>query len=100
MTAADDAAIARWLRGRPGWRHDAQRGALVRDYAFADFERAFAFMAAVAIRAQASDHHPEWSNVHRRVTVAWTTHDAGGVSARDLELAAYGDGVAAALGAA
>ncbi len=99
MTAADDATIARWLAGHPGWRHDAVRGALIRDHAFADFERAFAFMAAVAIRAQARDHHPEWHNVHRHVTVAWTTHDAGGVSARDFEMAAYGDTVAAALGA-
>jgi 4a-hydroxytetrahydrobiopterin dehydratase len=71
----------------PVWRHDAERDAIVRDFRFADFAQAFGFMTAVAIHAEKQDHHPEWSNVYNRVTVLLTTHDAGGLSARDARLA-------------
>lgn len=60
---------------------------LHRDFAFADFAAAFGFMASVAVVAEASGHHPEWSNIYNRVTVDLTTHDAGGITQRDIDLA-------------
>lgn len=76
------------LEGLPDWDHDEARDAIVRDFAFADFSEAFAFMTRVALLAEAANHHPEWSNVWNRVTIALTTHDAGGLSHRDSDLAA------------
>jgi len=69
----------------PGW--ELVGGKLHRELRFADFSRAFGFMASVAVVAEARDHHPEWSNVYNRVVVDLTTHDAGGISERDFELA-------------
>lgn len=77
----------------PQWKFDAHRGAISRRYAFADFTEAFAFMAQVALIAERSDHHPEWSNVYNRVDVTLTTHDAGGLTQRDIDLAARADAV-------
>ena len=62
-------------------------GKLHRDFAFADFVHAFRFMTAVALVAEKLGHHPEWSNVYNKVLVDLTTHDAGGISALDFELA-------------
>ena len=73
------------LASLPGWDRDGEK--LYREFGFADFPRAFGFMAAIAIRAEAMNHHPEWLNVHANVKVWLTTHDVGGVSARDLALA-------------
>ena len=67
------------------WR--VEGGKLVREYRFRDFADAFAFMTACALRIHALDHHPEWSNVYSRVRVELVTHDAGGITARDVELA-------------
>jgi 4a-hydroxytetrahydrobiopterin dehydratase len=81
-----EAEIEAALEGLPGWIVlDAK---LHREYRFADFVHAFAFIAAAAALAEAMGHHPEWSNVYNRVTVDLTTHDAGGITAKDLELAA------------
>lgn len=74
-----------------GWDHDVARDALVKSFHFADFNAAFGFMARVALMAEKLDHHPEWSNVYNRVTILLTTHDAGGLSARDLTLARFID---------
>ena len=71
----------------PEWSFDEERAALFRSYKFADFCEAFAFMTRVAIEAEKADHHPEWANVYNRVDVWLTTHDAGGVSDRDIALA-------------
>jgi len=60
----------------------------VRAYRFKDFTHAFAWMTRVALLAEKADHHPEWSNVYNRVEVRLTTHDAGGLTARDITLAA------------
>jgi len=68
-------------------------GKLQRELAFADFVEAFAFMTKVALIAEAMGHHPEWSNVWNRVTIALTTHDTGGLSDLDLELARRIDGL-------
>ena len=78
----------------PAWRHDpAAGGSITREFRFADFAQAFGFMAQVAIVAEKRDHHPDWSNVYDRVRITWTTHDAGGLSMRDVELAGLVDAV-------
>lgn len=73
------------LRGLPGW--SLAQGKLHREYKFADFVHAFGFMATAAIAIEKMNHHPEWSNVWNKVVVDLTTHDAGGISAKDIELA-------------
>jgi 4a-hydroxytetrahydrobiopterin dehydratase len=69
------------------WDYDETRDALTRTFVFADFVEAFGFMTRVAILAEKADHHPEWSNIYNRVDVLLTTHDAGGLSSRDVALA-------------
>lgn len=88
-----DAEIAAALAQIPAWRLES--GALRRSYRFPDFVRAFAFMTACALRIQEMDHHPEWSNVYGSVEVTLVTHDSGGVTARDLELARRMESLAA-----
>ena len=76
----------------PEWRFSAERGGMItREFRFASFAQAFGFMASVAIIAEKMDHHPEWSNVYNRVEVVLTTHDAGGVTGRDIALARFMD---------
>jgi 4a-hydroxytetrahydrobiopterin dehydratase len=79
------------LAALPDWRFDKRRGAITREYTFADFTEAFAFMAQVALVAERVNHHPEWFNVYNRVDVILTTHDAGGLTQRDIDLAACAD---------
>jgi 4a-hydroxytetrahydrobiopterin dehydratase len=69
------------------WDYDEARDALTRSFLFADFSEAFAFMTRVALLAEKFDHHPEWSNVWNRVDMLLTTHDAGGLSERDVRMA-------------
>jgi len=75
------------LDGLPDWDYDEGRDAITRRFTFADFSEAFAFMTRVALLAEKADHHPEWSNVWNRVEITLTTHDAGGLSGRDIEMA-------------
>lgn len=82
-----DADLAEALASLPGWTLRTDGLALVRDFRFADFSAAFGFMTRVALYAEKADHHPEWSNVWNKVHVTLTTHDAGGVSARDVAMA-------------
>lgn len=80
------------------WRWSAERGGTIsRQYVFGDFAQAMGFMAQVAIVAERRNHHPEWFNVYHRVDVTLTTHDVGGLSLKDIELARFMDQVAAAL---
>ena len=79
------------LLSLPGWVREGDK--LYREFSFADFSRAFGFMAAAAIQAQAMNHHPEWFNVYATVKVWLTTHDAGGITQRDLDLAAVMTGL-------
>jgi len=83
----DPAARTNALAALPNWTHDATRDAITRQFKFDDFCAAFAFMTQVALHAEKADHHPEWSNVYNRVDILLTTHDAGGLSARDVALA-------------
>ncbi|MEO5696620.1 MAG: 4a-hydroxytetrahydrobiopterin dehydratase [Burkholderiaceae bacterium] len=69
------------------WQHDAARGAITRSFEFVDFVQAFSFMTQLALIAEKRNHHPEWSNVYNRVDITLTTHDAGGLSQSDIDLA-------------
>jgi 4a-hydroxytetrahydrobiopterin dehydratase len=84
LDAAARAALPATL---PAWTVAADRDAIRRAFRFADFSEAWAFMSRVALLAEAQDHHPEWSNVYNRVEIVLSTHDAGGLSERDVRLA-------------
>lgn len=71
----------------PGWSLAREGKAIERKFEFADFSAAFAFMTRVALLAEKADHHPEWFNVYNRVEITLTTHDAGGLSERDVKMA-------------
>ena len=94
----DDAALADAVAGLAGWQLDRDAGAIRRSFRFADFIEAFGFMARVALRAQAMDHHPNWSNSYNRVDITLSTHSAGGVSRNDVELAKAIDKLAGEAG--
>ena len=93
----EDAAIAAALSALPGWSLDG--GKLFTEFRFADFNAAFGFMARVALEAERANHHPEWFNVYNQVRVHLTTHDAGGITQLDLDLASSMNVFAATLGA-
>ena len=88
-----DTELQQALEALPGW--SLEGGKLLRVYQFRDFVEAFAFMTASALRVQEMDHHPEWSNVYGTVRVELVTHDSGGVTARDAELAGKLEAIAA-----
>lgn len=79
------AAVESKLAALPGWSLNSDK--LYRRFVFADFVEAFGFMSRVALLAETADHHPEWSNVYNRVEIYLTTHDAGGITERDFDLA-------------
>ena len=81
------------LDGLPDWDYDEGRDAITRTIVFTDFAEAFGFMTQVALLAERADHHPEWLNVWNRVEITLTTHDAGGLSSRDVDLATAIDGI-------
>ena len=95
MAKLTDAEISAGLASLPGWT--VQLGKLHREYKFADFAHAFGFMATAAPTIEKNDHHPEWANVYNRVTVDLTTHSAGGITKKDLDLAALLEGIAKQL---
>lgn len=84
LDAAARAALPATL---PGWSPVPGRDAIRRDFRFKDFSEAWGFMSRVALLAEAADHHPEWRNVWNRVEIVLSTHEAGGLSARDVRLA-------------
>jgi 4a-hydroxytetrahydrobiopterin dehydratase len=94
---APDARAAA-LAALPGWRPSDGRDAIARSFRFADFGAAWGFMARVALVAERMDHHPEWFNVYSRVDITLSTHDAGGLSERDIRMATEIDRIAAAAG--
>ncbi len=85
--------VARLLADHPEWALAREGKAIARTFRFKDFSEAWGFMSRVALLAEAQDHHPEWFNVYNRVEVTLTTHDAGGLSARDARMAAAIDGL-------
>lgn len=84
--ALSDEQISTHLASHPDW--ELVDGKLHRELRLGDFVTAFGFMARVAIVAEKMNHHPEWSNVYDRVTIDLTTHDAGGITELDFQLAA------------
>ena len=78
----------------PGWAAADGREAIVRSFRFKDFNQAFGFMTRIALAAEKLDHHPEWSNVYNRVSVVLSTHECGGISQRDIDMARFIDTLA------
>ena len=87
MTRPGKIGAAAALKDLSGWTAVEGRDAIHRQYRFADFATAFAWMTRVALSAEKLDHHPEWFNVYNRVDVTLATHDAGGVTELDVQLA-------------
>lgn len=87
MKKLDPADRSAALRDLPNWRDVSGRDAISRSFVFADFNAAFAFMTHVALLAEKMDHHPEWFNVYNKVDVTLSTHDAGGVTEKDITMA-------------
>lgn len=85
MTVLNDAELTTALTRLKGW--ERRENTIVRDFEFDDFVGAWGFMSSIALLAQAMDHHPDWSNVYNRVSIALTSHDAGGITERDVQLA-------------
>jgi 4a-hydroxytetrahydrobiopterin dehydratase len=86
------------LKDLRGWSEAKGREAIERTFVFRDFNEAFGFMCRAALVAEKNDHHPEWRNVYKTVEVVLATHDAGGVTARDIELAKAMNTIAAQFG--
>ena len=86
VSKLDDAELQQRLPEIPGWSFE--KGKLHREFSFSDFVEAFSFMTRVALLAETRNHHPDWSNVYNRVVIDLNTHDVGGVSERDIDLAA------------
>jgi 4a-hydroxytetrahydrobiopterin dehydratase len=87
------------LKRLPQWELAKDREAIIRKFKVVDFDAAFAFMTRAALLAAKMDHHPEWFNVYNKVDVTLTTHDAGGVTHKDIDLATAMDGYAALMSA-
>jgi 4a-hydroxytetrahydrobiopterin dehydratase len=87
VSKLDDQTRVLALTDLPHWDYDSEAQGIRRTFSFTDFAEAFAFMTRVAILAEKADHHPEWFNVYNRVEILLTTHDAGGLSERDISLA-------------
>ncbi len=94
MTRPAKIGAAAALSQLEGWASVADKDAIGKTFKFADFNAAFGFMTRVALMADKLDHHPEWFNVYNRVEVVLTTHDADGVSALDVTMAKFMDGIA------
>ena len=92
MNKLNDTEIAEGITALPDW--SIVGGKLHREYRFPDFAHAMGFLMTAAPSIERLDHHPEWSNVYNRVTVDLTTHDAGGITRKDLALAALLEGIA------
>ena len=94
VSKLDDEARGVALSNNPHWNYDPEAQGIRRTLRFTDFAEAFGFMTRVAILAEKADHHPEWFNVYNRVEMLLTTHDAGGLSQRDIDLATAIDAIA------
>ena len=90
-TRMNETEITEAMSTLDGWRRVSDREAIAKTFKFADFNVAFGFMARVALKAEQMNHHPEWFNVYNRVDVTLATHDAGGLTGLDVELASFMD---------
>jgi 4a-hydroxytetrahydrobiopterin dehydratase len=88
------------LKDLSGWSELGDREAITRTFIFKDFNEAFGFMTRAALVAEKNDHHPEWRNVYKTVEVVLATHDADGVTARDIKLAEAMNAIAGQFGVA
>jgi 4a-hydroxytetrahydrobiopterin dehydratase len=95
MKKLTDAKISSAVSKLPGWK--VANAKLHREYKFPDFAHAFGFMATAAPLIEKMQHHPEWANVYNKVTVDLTTHDAGGITQKDVDLAVLLEGIAKKL---
>ena len=93
VSRLDDTARDAAMQQLPQWTYYADAKGIRRSFRFGDFAEAFGFMTRVAILAEKADHHPEWFNVYNRVDILLTTHDAGGLSQRDVNLATAIDAI-------
>lgn len=89
--ALSDADRLAGLQNVPRWTYDEASASITRAFEFKDFSEAFGFMSRVALLAESAGHHPDWSNSYNKVTIVLSTHDAGGSSQKDLDLAAQID---------
>ncbi|MCS6809924.1 MAG: 4a-hydroxytetrahydrobiopterin dehydratase [Tepidimonas sp.] len=99
MTPLEGTTLSSALAQVPAWTFDAERHAIRRALRFADFNAAFGFMTRVALEAERRNHHPEWFNVYNRVDMLFSTHEAGGLTERDIDFARWIDATAPAMGA-
>ena len=89
MSLLNDAESSNALEELDGWAHETSPSCLKKSFEFKDFNEAFGWMSRVALMAEKLNHHPEWSNVWNKVEVTLSTHDAGGVTEKDLKLARF-----------
>jgi len=89
LETIDPEALNETLKGLDGWTGVKEQSAITRMFQFADFNKAFEFMKRVAEKAEQMNHHPEWFNVYSKVDVTLSTHDSGGVTVLDIELAEF-----------
>lgn len=89
MSKLEKSVIETALKGLPNWELSEDGLSIGRVYMFGDFNSAFGFMTRIAMMAEKMDHHPEWFNVYNKVGVTLTTHDAGGVTQKDIDLATF-----------
>jgi 4a-hydroxytetrahydrobiopterin dehydratase len=82
-----DSSLLKLAQNLSQWRLDESKGTMAREFVFQGFEDAFAFMTEIAKVAEQHNHHPEWRNVYNKVWITWTTHDANGLSNKDIHLA-------------
>lgn len=94
MTSRDKIGAVQAVQSLSGWTAVEGRDAIAKTFVFKNFNAAFGFMSRVALKAERMDHHPEWFNVYNRVEVTLATHDAGGVTELDVQLATFMDEVA------
>ncbi|MEQ8286198.1 4a-hydroxytetrahydrobiopterin dehydratase [Thalassospira sp.] len=95
MSKLEKTAILNALKNLPNWELAEDGKSIGQVYMFGDFNSAFGFMTRIAMKAEKMDHHPEWFNVYNKVGVTLTTHDAGGVTQKDIDLATYCETVVA-----
>ncbi len=84
-----ESVLAQNLASLDSWQLNADRTAISRSFRFRDFNAAFGFMSQIALMAERIDHHPDWSNVYNRVEITLSTHDAGGLSEKDMVMARF-----------